>query len=36
MMTLWNAIGIIIAALSGAALGYLVSAMIDEVLAKKR
>jgi len=35
MITLLNAIGIIIVALSGTALGYFVTALIDEQRAKK-
>jgi len=35
MITLFNAIGIIIVALSSSALGYFVSAIIDDLTSKK-
>jgi len=35
MITLWNAIGIIIVALGGTALGYLLTAIIDDFRTKK-
>jgi len=35
MLTLMNVLGIIIVALSGAALGFLVTAIIDDLRTKK-
>jgi len=36
MLTLLNAMGILIVAIGGAALGFLLAAMIDDLMTKKK